>query len=162
MSEFAPIGTAALRLALVGLRQEEAPAHDLWPGIEARLTVVPAKVAARKHRIWPLAMAASMLLALGLAWHGGLSPASKVPVHVPDNGVLPEEALAMTRQHQAALLELDLYVPASWRPGLDALDRSAEQVLAALRERPDSMRLLDQLRHIYARRIALSRRAVFT
>ena len=47
MSEYTPIGTAALRLALVGLRQEEAPAHDLWPGIEARLTVVPAMLTRR-------------------------------------------------------------------------------------------------------------------
>ena len=59
--------------------------------------------------------------------------------------------------------ELDIgSVPASWQAGLEALDHSAALVQAALRQHPDSPQLLEQLRRLYARRIALSRRALFT
>lgn len=164
MSTEHEIGEAALRMALQSLRRDIEPGHDLWPGIAARLS--PQSVAVRPpRRIWPLAMAASMLLALGLARQGAPDQVRPVAVSAPTPAAVApvaSEAEALTLHYQAALRELDAAAtPASWRPGLDALDHGAQQVLAALRLHPQSPQLLEQLRQIYARRLALSRRALF-
>ena len=155
------VGEAELRMALHTLRRDIEPGQDLWPGIAARLQ--PQRPTARKLKAWPMAIAASMLLALGLAWQGGMQqPARPVPVSPPVPGGLPMEAEALTMHYQAALRELDMpSVHASWEPGLEALDNSAAQILSALRQSPESTQLLERLRQIYARRIALSRRALF-
>lgn len=158
MNDRHDIGEAQLRLALRGLRRDIEPEHDLWPGIEARLP--RQRTVRRPTRVWPLALAASMLLALGLAWQSG--PQEARPVAIDTQAPMPEAAEALTVHYQAALRELDVRAaPLSWQPGLEALDRSAEQVREALRQSPDSSLLLEQLRQIYTRRIALSRRALF-
>lgn len=158
-------GEASLRMALQALRRDIEPERDLWPGIAARLS--PQRVPARPlRRIWPFAMAASMLLALGLVRQE--APALARPVVVEaraPGGAAPaaaSEAEALTRHYQAALREMDgRAAPASWQPGLEALDQGAMQVLAALHHSPQSPQLLERLRQIYARRLALSRRALF-
>lgn len=164
MNDIHDIGEAELRLALRGLRRDIEPSRDLWPGIEARLP--PQRPVARPARIWPWALAASMTLALGLAWQGSGPVAPRpVPVATPVAAAQPitNEADALTLHYEAALRELDVgSVPASWQAGLEALDQSAALVQAALRQHPDSPQLLEQLRQLYARRIALSRRALFT
>ena len=158
------IGEASLRMALQALRRDIEPERDLWPGIAARLSpqVAPARP---PRRIWPFAMAASMLLALGLARQEAPELARPVAVEAPAPvGIMPgaSEAEALTLHYQAALRELDARAtPASWQPGLEALDQGAQQVLAALRHSPQSPQLLERLRQIYARRLALSRRALF-
>jgi hypothetical protein len=158
------IGEAELRMALHTLRRDIEPERDLWPGIAARLSQQRQAPAPRPRRVWPVALAASMLLALGLAWQGS-GPQAVRPVAVggqPATVPLPKEAEALSTHYQAALRELDVRAaPASWQPGLEALDRSAEQILAALRQSPESAQLLEQLRQIYTRRLALSRRAIF-
>ena len=163
MNERHDIGDAGLRLALRALRRDIEPEHDLWPGIAARLPVRPV-ASKRFRRVWPVALAASMLLALGLAWQGS-GPQAIRPVVMETTVAakpLPKEAEAMSVHYQAALRELDMRpAPASWQPGLEALDRSADQILAALRQSPESAQLLEQLRQIYTRRLALSRRAFF-
>lgn len=65
----------ALRWELRALRRDAEPDRDLWPSIAARLAgtpqVKPAPVVARRpswRRFAPLATAASLALALGLAW----------------------------------------------------------------------------------------------
>lgn len=159
MNDRNDIGEAELRLALRGLRRDIEPGRDLWPGIAARLP--QQRMTRRPAPVWPLALAASMLLALGLAWQAGPQDVRPVAVDAPRTS-LPETAEALTVHYQAALRELDVHAPsASWQPGLEALDRSAEQVREALRHSPDSSLLLEQLRQIYTRRIALSRRALF-
>ena len=158
------IGEASLRMALQALRRDIAPERELWPGIAARLA--PQAAARPPRRTWPFAMAASMLLALGLARQGAPELARPVAVEASAPvGTTPvaSEAEALTLHYQAALRELDAgAMPASWQPGLEALDHGAQQVLAALRHSPQSPRLLEQLRQIYARRLALSRRALFS
>ncbi len=158
------IGEARLRMALLALRRDIEPGHDLWPGIATRLSS-QSVVARPPRRVWPLAMAASLLLALGLARQGGPDMARPVAVAASaPAAVAPvaSEAEALTLHYQAALRELDVRaVPVSWQPGLDALDHGAQQVLAALRHDPQSPQLLERLRQLYARRLALSRRALF-
>lgn len=158
------IGEASLRMALQALRRDSEPARDLWPGIATRLSPQTA-VARPPGRTWPFAMAASMLLALGLARQGAPELARPVVVEtaVPAAATpVASEAEALTLHYQAALRELDASAtPASWQPGLEALDHGAQQVLAALQQNPHSPQLLERLRQLYARRLVLSRRALF-
>ncbi|MBW8368451.1 MAG: hypothetical protein K0M70_11430, partial [Arenimonas sp.] len=67
-----------LRWQLRQLPREIHPPHDLWPGIEARLRPNRPE---RKGVAWwvSLAAAASLCLAVGLAWQAGRSPAPPPP-----------------------------------------------------------------------------------
>ena len=171
------IGEAELRMALRGLRRDAEPGHDLWPAITARIAALPQhsqpmRQAPRQRWIWPLATAASLLLAVGVSWKlpsGAFSPAQGgVPIATTAAAarkqapLLRREAEAMTMQYQAALRELDMQaMPAGWQPGIEALDRSADEIRTALQRDPNSRLLLERLRSTYSRRLALSRRALY-
>jgi hypothetical protein len=151
-----------LRLALRGLRRDVAPTRDLWPGIASRIAQAPReRPAPRRVRPWmpSLALAASLLLAVGIAWQQRPQPASSAPL-------IQREAQAMTRQYRAALLELERSAPhasaSPFAPTLQELDRSAAQIRTALDRDPDARFLLDSLRRTYTRRLALTQRAVLT
>ncbi|HSD15937.1 MAG TPA: hypothetical protein VLC71_01590 [Thermomonas sp.] len=163
-------GDAALRLALRGLRQGRDPGRDLWAGIEARIHALPQPSSAAgtpRRWTWPVAMAASMLLSAGVAWQ--MRPAeAPAPTQATEARVavattlVQREASTLTVQYQAALRELEFQpTPATWQPGLDALDRSAAEIRSALQQNPDSRLLLERLRETYTRRLALSRRALY-
>jgi hypothetical protein len=173
------LGDAELRLALRGLRRDAEPGNDLWPGIAARIAVVPqqparsASLPGRQRGWWPLATAASLMLAVGLAWQTQPDPADAQgsqgePIAATASAarkqapLVQREAETLTVQYQAALRELDVQsVPAGWQPGLEALDRSAAEIRGALQRNPDSRLLLERLRDTYTRRLALSRRALY-
>lgn len=145
-----------LRWQLRQLPRELEPPRDLWPGIAARLQAP----APRRRRPWPvlLAMAACLCLAVGLAFHlrGPEAPAPGLEAEL-----VQREAQALTREYEAALREFDgAPVPAPLAPALATLDDSAEQIREALSEQPGSVRLLDQLKRTYTRRLALTQRAV--
>lgn len=75
-------GEAELRLALRGLRQDADPGQDLWPGIAARIAALPRQAPTAPPRRkpqwwWPLATAASLLLAVGVTWK--MQPATLSP-----------------------------------------------------------------------------------
>ena len=171
------IGEAELRMALRGLRRDAEPGSDLWPGIAARIAVLPQHShAAPPHSnmrwLWSLATAASLMLAVGVTWK--MQPASPSPlasgatIATTAAGarkkapLVQREAETLTVQYQAALRELDPHaVPAGWQPGLEALDRSAAEIRVALQRDPNSRLLLQRLRDTYTRRLALSRRALY-
>lgn len=171
------MGDAALSLTLRGLRQDVEPANDLWPGIAARLQA-PAQQPARDgytrnpRWLWPVAVAASLIFAVGLAWQldTPLKPAASVVRAVAQapraNPVVPlvaREADSLTVHYEAALREMAPYpVSASWQPGFDALDHSTAEIRSAMQHDPNSRLLLQQLRDTYTRRLALARRALYT
>ncbi len=170
------LGDAALSLALRGLRQDVEPSNDLWPGIAARLQSPlqsPVRVARSSHRhwVWPLAMAASLIVGVGLAWQlsapseqlrsGANALALKAQPNSPST-LVAREADSLTVHYEAALREMTPdSVPASWKPGFDALDRSALEIRTAMQHDPNSRLLLQQLRTTYTRRLALARRALY-
>lgn len=170
------VGEAALGMALRGLRQDIEPGKDLWPGIAARLQV-PAQNPVRDVRtrhprwLWPVALAASLLLAVGMAWQfntpsrpaGAMArDVAQAPGSSPPVPLVAREADSMTAHYQAALREMaPSSVPAGWKPGLDALDRSALEIRNALQQDPNSRLLLQRLRSTYTRRLALARRALY-
>ena len=143
-----------LRFRLRQLPRELEPRRDLWPGIAARL---PARRPAARR--WPalLALAACLSLAVGLAaW---LRPPA-APAPGLEAELVQREAEALTREYEAALAEMaGVPVPEPLAPALATLDESAGQIREALAEQPDSIRLLDQLKRTYSRRLALTQRA---
>ena len=159
-----PIGDAELRMALRGLRQDLEPGRDLWPGIALRLQAVPQRQAppSPKRWMWLASMAASMLLAAGLAWQVRPARPAPSPAAPASASLVHREADMLTVQYNAALRE---FAPnathANWQPGLEALDRSAMEIRQALKKNPDSRLLLERLRETYTRRLELSRRALY-
>lgn len=157
---------ARLRLALRALRRDEPPARELWPDLAARLAQTPqhATTTRAPRRVWlpALASAASLLLAVGLAWHFR-------PAAAQDDSarLIQREAQAMTREYRAALYELERSAPpppptSPVTPALHELDRSAVQIRTALDRDPDARFLLERLRSTYAQRLALTQRASLT
>lgn len=157
-------GFDSQRLALRGLRRDAPPARDLWPQLAARLAQTPqhAPIAPRRPRWVPaLALAASLVLAVGIAWQ--LRP---VPMQDSSARLIQREAQAMTREYRAALFEVERSAPQAdaspVAPALHDLDRSAAQIHAALARDPDARFLLERLRRTYAQRLALTQRAALT
>jgi hypothetical protein len=158
---------ASLRLQLRGLRRDQEPLRDLWPGIAAGIAApVADSRSARGHaasRFAPWALAASLVLSVGVAWRMQPPPAP-VP-GAPVAGVsMDREADAMTREYHAALRELQASQPTQSaarpeQPALRELDQSARQIRTALARDPDARFLLERLRHTYSLRLELTQRA---
>ena len=174
-------GDEHLLWQLRGLRQERMPEGDLWPGIAARLSrqakpvadgnagnVIPLR---RRNlaRLAPWALAASLVLAVGVAWQlqpGAVAPqpSALVATRAPEGALIHREADAMTREYAAALRELQ----SAGRPAAPAattlrqLDDSAEQIRTALQRDPDARFLLERLRRTYEKRLELTQRAVLS
>lgn len=151
----------SLRWRLRAMREDTPPSRDLWPDIAARIAeatqspIQPLETT-QSHRAMPWAMAASALLALGLVWQLG----TKTPEAEP---LIQREAASLTRDYQSALAELESAgTPPEIAATLTTLDRSAEQIRSAIDADPNARFLLDQLRRTYARRLALTQRAVMT
>jgi hypothetical protein len=150
----------SLRWRLRGLRQDTPPQRDLWPGIAERIAMAPqvAEPSRSPHvgRLAPWAVAASVLLAVGLVWQKQALPET-------EESLFQREAVALTREYQGALAQFnDTQAPPEFASALAALDRSAAQIRNAIDTDPNARFLLDQLRRTYARRLALSQRAAMT
>jgi hypothetical protein len=84
------------------------------------------------------------------------------PAQAQSPTLVQREADGLARQYQAALLEVQVPMPASLQPTAEALDRDVALIRAALARDPDSVRLLEQLRRTYAHRLALAQRVAYT
>lgn len=147
-----------LRRQLRNLPKEIAPARDLWPGIAAQLPPQTRRLA--KSNFWPrcIAIAACLGLAIGLV--ANFSAQINFAEQKNDQVAL-REVQAMTKDYQFALGQLEvLPVAEDVRPALVTLDGSAASIEQALRSRPQSRVLLEQLRRTYARRLALTQRGL--
>ncbi|KAA2285237.1 hypothetical protein [Arenimonas fontis] len=149
------MGENELRWQLRQLPREMEPPRDLWPGIARRLTVRPRR---RQFRWTGLALAASLALVAGLVWQ--LRPARGDPIADLRADLVQRQAEALVAEYEAALRELEAVpVPPELAPALDTLDASALEIRRALAQDPGEVRLLDQLRRTYARRLSLTQRA---
>ncbi len=155
----------ALRWQLRGLRRDLDPQTDLWPGIAARIAATPQQAAAidkpRARRFAPWAMAASVLLAVGVVWQ--MMPAVQ-PQAPAGNPMIRQQAVSMALDYERAFARLQQQ--ANTHPEMHGafgeLDRSAAQILSAIDDDPNATFLLEQLRRTYARRLQLTQRAVMT
>lgn len=144
-----------LRWQLRQLPRDIEPPRDLWPSIAARL---PPVRPARRRLGWlaGLAVAASLCVAVGIAWQQARPPAPD-----PQAQLVQREAQALTREYEAALVQFDgAPLPAPIEPALATLDQSAAEIRRAMDSDPGARYLLDQLRRTYSRRLSLTQRAV--
>lgn len=180
-------GDAEMRMALRGLRRDIEPERDLWPGIAARLQSRVTQSVQVAHSPWArwsspsFAIAASLLLAVGLVWQikssrstmdvgspiAQASPAATSPsmtsIVTRHETLVQREADSMTVHYESALREMERQpLPAGWQSGLDVLDRSAIEIRTAMQDDPNSRLLLERLRATYTRRLVLARRALYT
>ena len=155
---------AALRWQLRALRRDVAPQGDLWPAIATRIAATPQETpvpAMRRYARWlaPMALAASLLLAVGVVWQAGLLRTAPVPA----DPLIRQQAGVLTREYQSALESMPQARSSSaYAPALRDLDRGAAKILVALEHDPNARFLLEQLRRTYARRLALTQRAALT
>lgn len=149
-----------LRWQLRQLPREREPGRDLWPGIAAQLGPQARAPVSRVSR-WRLpGLAAAAVLAIGLfaVGSGERAPGAAAPSFAD---AINRQADAIVIEYQAALAQLGgAPLPEEIEPALDELDRSAARIRAALAADPDAVFLLDQLRRIYARRLALTQYAM--
>ena len=146
------------------LPREVEPGRDVWPAIAA--SIARQRAPRRPRWLAPLALAASLLLTVGLV--GRAQFQGPAPVDAPraeadaiSRVVVRSEARALTDQYQAALRQFQgAPVPADVQPTLQALDRSVVQIHRAIAADPDSVFLLGQLRRTYSTRLALTQRAI--
>ena len=157
------------RWALRDLRRDIAPGRDLRPPVAARsATGAPVEDARRTtwrspRRLAPLALAASLLLAVGVAWQ--FWPPPRQSVMQPTAQLIRIEAHAMTREYNAALREVEASAPraaTTSEPAVRELERCAAQLRTALARDPDARFLLGRLRHTYSLRLALTQRAAMS
>lgn len=158
------INDDALRWQLRALRKEVAPQRDLWPDIATRIAATSQETpmrAMKRGKRWfaPAAMAASLLLAVGVVWQGGLLPGAAST----GDPLMRQEANALTHEYQGALQTMPQTRSSSaYAPALRDLDSSAAKILVALEHDPNARFLLEQLRRTYARRLELTQRAALT
>jgi hypothetical protein len=144
-----------LRWQLRQLPREIEPARDLWPGIAARVERRSEKVPRRW--LLGLAMAASLLLAAGLAWRTQMPPSALDP----DAVIVKAQAREISDEYQAALRQYQgAPIAPEYHASLQSLDRSLAEIHRAIIADPHSVFLLEQLQKTYSRRLALTQRAV--
>ena len=150
-----------LRFRLRGLPAEIEPPRDLWPDIAARLE--PQRSAARPGRrgwMTGFAIAASLCVAVGIAWQLRTPPSTPSSEETMRAELVRREADAMTQEYYAALREFEgAPLPAELQPTIATLDRSAQDIRGAIAADPDAVFLLDQLRRTYTHRLSLTQRA---
>lgn len=153
-----PEGDDALDRALAALPRERAPAHDLWPALEAQLV---AQAPAPRARPWRY-VAAAMVAALSILL---VIPERETPPFVADErshgDALSLLLATYEAQKGAQLATLAQTTPAITRQ-LALWDGAIAQVKGALLYYPDEPALLRQLDGLYQQqlhyleRIALS------
>jgi hypothetical protein len=147
---------------LRALRRPVEPATDLWPAIGARIGAA----AARRPRraMWPEAMAAGVVLGIGLLLALPLR-APEAPATASAAG-LPwsvREARSLDAAYAGALREARGIAPppsaelARAERELDAAQRALEHALA---QQPDAVHLLELLRRTHEQRLRLAQRQV--
>jgi hypothetical protein len=143
-----------LRWQMRQLPREIEPGRDLWPEIGQRIA----------SRRWSprvllpgLAIAASLLLAAGIAWQrqSAVAPAGD------DGRLVRIQAQEISEEYQAALRQFQgAPISPEYDASLRSLDRSLVEIHRAIAADPHSVFLLEQLQKTYSRRLALTQRAV--
>ncbi len=110
----------------------------------------------RPRRRWWLPVGAALAASLAVY---AVAPWWQPPQATPAPSGLQLQAAAMTEQYQQAVASLPQGGAAEWQPALHELDRSAEQIRAAMAQDPRAPHLLGQLKRTYALRLELTRQA---
>ncbi len=154
---------------LRALPTERGAPADGWERLSARLPPrepVTAQVPKdnvvalplRSRRRWWLPVGAALAASLALY---AVAPWRHAPEALPAPSGLQLQADAMTEQYRQAVASLPDGTAPEWQPALHELDRSAEQIRAAMAQDPRAPHLLGQLKRTYALRLELTRQAAY-
>ena len=153
------------RWQLRQLPRERTPSRDLWAGIAAAITQVPASIPQPVRRQgWRLAASAcAAICVLGMFGltlsNARLQEKLGLRHATPEHQLVLSEAHAIRQQYKSELQQFDnKHLPDSIAPALIELDQSADKIMVAIDSHPDAVFLLDQLRRTYARRLELTQR----
>lgn len=124
------------------------------PADTATVVALPRRMNARRWLPLGAALAASLAVYAVAPWRHA---PSAVPPPAPSG--LQLQAAAMTEQYRQAVAALPDGTAPEWQPALHELDRSAEQIRAAMAQDPRAPHLLGQLKRTYALRLELTRQA---
>jgi hypothetical protein len=158
------------------LPKDVEPAHDLWPGIAARLGEAPRDTGTRGFR-WPMALAAALLVASVsalLTWSLMRAPDPAVPTLVADTGVRAVDIVPVNYGPNSGLTTQELMARdelvarfresfATLRPetraaiakNLEIMQAAANQIDAALAKDPASGMLKGMLVGTYKQELQL-------
>jgi hypothetical protein len=150
---------------LRALRQPVEPATDLWPAIAARIAPAGVVPATRRRLMWPEALAASVVLGIGVRLAVGGAPQAPVDpqASLAEPGIpwSVREALALDASFAGALEEARQVAPPPSGEVLRAdreLDNAQRALEDALAQQPDAVHLLDLLRRTHEQRLRLAQR----
>lgn len=152
---------------LRALPAERSLPADGWKRLSAQLPPrVPvaaappaATVVALRQRTrprWWLPVGAALAASLAVY---AVAPWRHAPALMPAESGLQLQADAMAAQYQQAVAALPDGTAPEWQPALHELDRSVEQIRAAMAQDPCAPHLLGQLKRTYALRLELTRQA---
>lgn len=152
---------------LRALPNERSAPPDGWARLSTQLpprepAAMPAPpgnvVALPLRRRWRGWLPVGAALAASLALYA-VAPWQHTPEVMPAASGLQLQANAMAEQYQQAVASLPDGTDPEWQPALHELDRSVEQIRAALAQDPRASHLLGQLKRTYALRLELTRQA---
>lgn len=135
------------------LQRDIAPTRDLWPGIDHAINYKSNTYAVPK----PLAIAASILLVVSLAFSAGLyfnrpldnsRDASALIALLQSEHERNKQALLVEYENQTALAP-------DWEGQMQQLEQAEQAIYEALREDPDNIELLKILRQVQTKQIEL-------
>lgn len=137
---------------LNNLNRDIAPTRDLWPGIDHAIN--SNTIAVPK----PVAIAASILLVVSLAFSGGLY--LNRPQPETSQAVASLVSMLQTeheRNKQALLVEYQNHTALApdWESQMQQLEQAEQAIYEALREDPDNIELLKILRQVQTKQIEL-------
>jgi hypothetical protein len=145
------------------LDQPVEPDRDLWPSIAARIAseAAPMQAATRRRHLGWLAIAATVIVAVGAALTAYRLPNVAAPQLSPSMTAIPPAPVpAMMASEEVPRTALDWAIPADPQLAATAqrLDNASAQLQDALEQRPDAVFLVGLLNRTNAQRLRLLRK----
>jgi hypothetical protein len=141
-----------LQQRIAELPRELMPARDLWPGIDHAINAAP-----RNDMYRPFALAASVLLVLGLSVFYGLRQPTPTLADPSIDSFIRGLQADHLRSKQSVLVEFrdqQAWYPA-WEDQLHQLEQAENVIYAALRNDPANRELLSILRDVQEKQLKL-------
>jgi hypothetical protein len=137
---------------LQNLQRDIAPSRDLWPGIDHAINSSNTYAVPK-----PLAIAASILLVVSLAFSAGLYLNRPLDNRRDATALIALLQSDHERNKQALLVEYEnqTALAPDWEGQMEQLEQAEEAIYEALREDPDNIELLKILRQVQTKQIEL-------
>lgn len=136
---------------LKDLKRDIAPPRDLWPGIDHAIN------GGGRRLFSPVALAASVVLAVALAVSGGLyfNTPEQSATSVSDFIALLQSEHEKNKQSLLVQYQDQTPLAPDWEAQMQQLEQAEQVIYQALREDPENIELLKILRQVQTKQIEL-------